>query len=129
MAKDMARSNALNELASMVSASVTTLYKDYAKRREHNQVEDLGRNTDQMITTWVEQTVQGYRTTCEKYTYKDANGRRTYVCYLVVELNKEDMARSLYRELSKDEMLRLDYDYEKFKSDFEKELNRHDKNR
>ena len=130
MAKDMARNTALNELASNVNVSITSLMKDYAKRREINQNEELGRNTDQIINTWVDQIIQGYRTICEKYIFTTRpNGTKVYKCYLVVELNIENVAKSLYRKLSEDEKIHLDYDYEKFKSEFKEELNRHDKSR
>jgi hypothetical protein len=48
---------------------------------------------------------------------------------VAIELGGEDFLKSMNDRLSKDERLRIDYDYEKFKETFDKEMDKFEKGR
>jgi hypothetical protein len=51
---------------------------------------------------------------------KTDNG--TYKTYIAIELSADELVASYNEKLSKDDRLKIDYDYEKFKETFEKEM-------
>ena len=67
----------------------------------------------------VDQTLSGITTLCEKLM-KTEQG--TYKTYVAIELSAEQLVSKYNERLSKDERLKIDYDYEKFKETFEKEM-------
>ena len=130
MARQMARSSALEELASKINVAVRAVIDDYYKSGSVNMNEETKRRFEGMSRQIVDQSVTGYRTICEKYTLSTKpNGSKVYKCYLAIEIGQEELAMSLYGGLTKDQSIRLDYDYEKFKSTFEREMAKADKNR
>lgn len=130
IAMEMARSSALQDMASKIGIAVRALIDDYANQRSVNNKQELEQRYERISKQLIDQTVQGYRTICEEYVLgKQPDGTNMYKCYYAIELDKEDAARSLYKGLSRDEKLRLDYDYEKFKEEFDREMNRADQNR
>lgn len=130
MAKQMARSSALEEMASKLSVTVKAVIDDYYSSRSVNMNEEAKRRFEGMSRQVIDQTVKGYRTVCEKYTVSTRpNGAEVYKCYYGIELGKDDVSKSLYKGLTNDDKLRLDYDYEKFKEEFNKQLNNFDQNR
>ena len=46
----------------------------------------------------------------------------TYKVYLALELSADELVKKYNERLSTDERLKIDYDYEKFKDTFEKEM-------
>jgi hypothetical protein len=50
----------------------------------------------------------------------DATGN--YKTYVAIELSAQELLAAYNSRLSSDERLRVDYDYEKFKETFEKEM-------
>ena len=130
MAQQMARSSALEELASKINVAVKALVEDYYKSSSVKMNEETQRRFEGLTRQIVDQSVMGYRTICEKYTVSTKNnGAKVFKCYYAVEIGQEELSMSLYGGLSKDDKLHLDYDYEKFKKDFEREMNKADKNR
>ena len=60
------------------------------------------------------------RTICERIT--TLNGK--YKTYLAIELSGEDLVESINERLSKEEELKVDYDYQKFKESFDREMSK-----
>lgn len=130
MALQMARSSALEDLASKVNVAVKSVVDDYFSSRKVSGNEEVKRRFEGLTRQVVDQTVRGYRSSCEEYTVSTRpDGTKVYKCYYVAELTKEDAAASLYKGLTKDDKLRLDFEYEKFKAEFEKALEAADDNR
>lgn len=130
MAQQMARSSALEELASKIHVAVKAMIEDYYKSNNINMNEEMQRRFEGLTRQIVDQSVMGYRTICEKYTVsKKSNGAKVFKCYYAIEIGQEELAMSLYGGLKKDDKLRLDYDYEKFKENFEREMRKADNNR
>lgn len=113
-----ARSYAVASLASKIAISVANTSRGTLK---DNAINDMRMNekvfVDALKNT-VMQEIQGYSTACEKFTQND-NG--VYKCYVVVELNSNDVQK-VYNRLSKDGVLRSDYNFEKFQKDLEEDI-------
>ena len=65
------------------------------------------------------QKLNGVRIICEEYT-KTTDGN--YKCYVAIELAGDEIANGVIKRISDDEKLKLDFQYEKFKETFEKEM-------
>lgn len=123
MAQQMARSNAIEQLGAKMKTALEAVTSDYFKNYQVRDEGDASRRTEGKIDQIVKLSIQGYRTVCEKYTFENKpNGSRVYTCHLCIEIDKADVERSLYKGITSDDKLRLDYDYEKFKDEFEKKL-------
>jgi hypothetical protein len=72
-----------------------------------------------MARTVVDQELRGAVEICEKLTQRE-NG--TFVRYVALELSGSKIADAYNSGLSQNEKLKADYNYEKFKDTFEKEM-------
>ena len=121
MSKKVAKSNTLEELASKIEVSVKAVIDNYNSRRQKDVNESVEKRFEELIRTTVKQKINGYKTICEKVT-KTKEGK--YRTYLVYELATDNVLNPLYDNLSKDDELKVDYDYQKFKQTFEEEMNK-----
>lgn len=122
MALEKARNNALAEMASKIRVTVENMMESFSKSRTIDGEEEMVGLDVNMTKRLVNETIQGYRTICEKYTVRtDKNGTKIYKCYYAIELGKEDASSSLYKGLSSSTS-KLDVDYEKFRMRFEQEM-------
>ncbi len=117
--KKKALTNARNELAQSIQTTVKTVTDNYTNSRSMNRKEELEQKFEQLNREVVEQTLQGVRTICEKLVQtKDGN----YKTYVAIELSADDLVKQYNERLSKDDRLKIDYDYEKFKDTFNQEM-------
>lgn len=123
--KKKALSNARAELAASISTTVKAVTDNYLNSREMNNREEVEERYEQLNREVVEQQLTGVRTICEKLM-KTSTG--TYKTYIALELSAADLVSSYNEKLSKDERLKIDYDYEKFKETFDKEMDKMGKN-
>ena len=86
------------------------------KRNAKNRIEE---RFEQLNREIVEQQLAGIRTLCEQLVRTEAG---TYKTYIAIELSADELVKSYNERLSKDERLKIDYDYEKFKETFDKEM-------
>jgi hypothetical protein len=119
VSKKKAMDNARQELAAAIQSTVKTVTDNYVNSREMNNKEDLEERFEQLNRTIVDQTLSGIKMICEKQVQTDAGAYRTYVA---IELSASDIVQKYNENLSKDERLKIDYDYEKFKETFDKEM-------
>ena len=69
----------------------------------------------------VDEKLVGAITVCEELTQMENGNYRSYVA---LELTGKEVLSALNTGLSQDQILKVDYDYEKFKAEFEKEMNK-----
>lgn len=123
--KKKALTNARNELAQAINTTVKTVTDNYVNSREMNKQEELEQRFESLNREVVEQTLTGVRTICEKLVQtKDGN----YKTYVAIELSADELVSKYNERLSKDDRLKIDYDYEKFKETFNKEMDKMGKN-
>src|SRR5688572_22300032 len=117
--KKKALTNARNELAQAIQTTVKTVTDNYVNSREMNNKEEVEERFESLNREVVDQTISGVRTLCEKLM-KTQEG--TYKTYVAIELSADELVAKYNERLSKDERLKIDYDYEKFKETFDKEM-------
>jgi hypothetical protein len=119
--KKKALSNARAELAASISTTVKAVTDNYLNSREMNNREEVEERYEQLNREVVEQQLTGVRTICEKLMKTEGG---TYKTYIALELSASDLVSAYNEKLSKDERLKIDYDYEKFKETFDKEMDK-----
>jgi hypothetical protein len=117
--KAVAEAKAL--LAGDISTTMKIVGDNYVNSREYNNKEEVLERFEQNSRTVVDQKLNGVRTICEKLV-RTADGK--YKTYIAIELSGDEMVSAYNERLTKDEMIRIDYDYEKFKETFEKEMDK-----
>ena len=117
--KKKALTNARNELAQAIQTTVKTVTDNYVNSREMNNKEEVEERFESLNREVVDQTISGVRTLCEKL-FKTETG--TYKTYVAIELSADELVAKYNERITKDERLKIDYDYEKFKDTFEKEM-------
>jgi len=119
MSKKVAKSATLEELSSKIEVTVKAVIDNYNSRRQKDMNESVESRYEELIRTVVNQKITGFKTVCDKTT-KTKDGK--YRTYLVYELPINNVLNPVYTNISKDDELKVDYDYQKFKSTFEEEL-------
>ena len=118
-AKKKAQLNAKNDLAATIQTTIKATTDNYVNSREMNNKEQIEEKFEGLSREVIDQKLSGVITICEE-TFKTAEGKyKTYIC---LELGADDLVEAINERLTKDESLRIDYDYEKFKETFNKEM-------
>ncbi len=118
-AKKKARANALNELASSISTTMKGVTDNYVNSREFNNREEVEERFESLSREVIDQKLSGIVTNCERHVTTPEGKWKTYIN---LELSADELVMALNERLSKDERLKIDYDYEKFKETFDKEM-------
>ncbi|TVR40079.1 MAG: hypothetical protein EA392_04600 [Cryomorphaceae bacterium] len=121
-AKRRAYTNARADLASAINTTVKRVIDDYVLTREFNNREEIEERYEALTREVVDQQLNGIRTICEEVVRVTENGNFKY--YVAIELSGEELANAINQGISRDERLRIDYDYERFKETFDKEMER-----
>lgn len=119
-AKKKALANARADMASAINTQIKGVVDNYVNSRELNNKEEVAERFEGLTREVLDQRLSGTRTICEKLMRVDGTGN--YKCYVAIELSAQDLLAAYNERLSKDERLRVDYDYEKFKETFDKEM-------
>ncbi len=115
----VAKSNTLSDLASKIEVTVQAVIDNYNSRRMKDMNESIEKRYEELIREVVNQKINGYKTICDKVTKTKENKYRTYY---VFELPVDNVLNPVYTQISKDDELKVDYDYQKFKKTFEEEI-------
>ncbi len=118
-AKKKAMSNAKADLAGTIQTTIKATIDNYVNSREMNNKEQVEEKFEGLTREVINQKLSGVITICEKTFKTTENKYKTYVC---LELGADDLVDAINERLTKDESLRIDYDYEKFKDTFNKEM-------
>ncbi|MFN0031525.1 MAG: hypothetical protein ACKVOR_05140 [Flavobacteriales bacterium] len=125
-AKKKARSNAQSELAKTISSTMKIVGDNYVNSTEFNNKEEVTETFQEMARTVVDQEIRGAFEICEKLTQREDG---TFVSYVAIELSGQKISDAYNQGLSKDEKLKADYNYEKFKETFDKEMQKFEEGR
>ncbi len=117
--KKIAETNARNELAQAIQTTVKTVTDNYTNSRSMNRKEELEQKFESLNREVVDQTLSGIRTICEKLMRTTENRYKTYIA---IELSADDLVKKYNERMSTDDKLKIDYDYQKFKDTFDKEM-------
>ena len=114
---EIARTVALEELASQISTQVQSLVSNYRKQ-ERKTVDRQSLSRIEGLTTAEVNQATGYRIACRKVMTFQQSGQRIFKTYIVLELNT-DILEGLYGAIQQDEELSIDAEYEAFKQEFD----------
>lgn len=123
-AKKKAMSNAKADLAGTIQTTIKATIDNYVNSREMNNKESVEERFEGLSREVINQKLSGVITICEKTFKTPENKYKTYVC---LELGADDLVDAINERLTKEESLRIDYDYEKFKEEFNKEMEKLEK--
>tara|TARA_B110000977_G_scaffold68354_1_gene92741 strand:- start:224 stop:814 length:591 start_codon:yes stop_codon:yes gene_type:complete len=118
-AKKKARSNAMAELVKSIKATMKIVGDNYVNSTEFNNKEEITESFNELARTVVDEEISGAVKICDKLTQ---SGNKRYVSYIAIELSGQKIASKYHETLSKDDKIKADYNYEKFKETFEKEM-------
>lgn len=118
-AKKKAMSEARAGLAASINTKVKSVTDNYVKSGNYNNKEELMKNYEGLTREVIDQTLTGTTVICEKTTKLQNGNYKYYVC---IELGSSKLLESLNERMTNAEMLKVDYNYEKFKETFEAEM-------
>ncbi|MDA3780966.1 MAG: hypothetical protein PF487_12215 [Bacteroidales bacterium] len=121
VARKKASSNAKADLASLIQTTIKGATDNYVNSREFNNVEEVEERFESLTREVVKQQLNNIKVICEKQTMTK-QGR--YKTYLAIEMSVNALEEALNNKLSKDKRLKVDYDYEKYKDTFDKEMDK-----
>ena len=124
-AKKKAMSNARNYIASNINTTVKAVTDNYVNSREYNNSEEVEERFESLSREIVNQELAGLNIICEKVTQNSQTKKFSY--YIAMELSGADLLAKMNEGITKDERLKVDYDYEKFKETFNEEMNKMEK--
>ncbi|OFX88403.1 MAG: hypothetical protein A2W99_07635 [Bacteroidetes bacterium GWF2_33_16] len=124
IARKKASSNSKAALAAQIETTIKGVTDNYVNSREFNNVEEVEERFEALNREVVNQQLNNVKTICEKIT-KTKTG--TYKCYMAIEMGVDALEEALNNKLSKDQRLKVDYDYEKYKETFDKEMEKLEK--
>ena len=119
IARKKASSNCKAALASQIQTVIKGTTDNYVNSREFNNVEQVEERFESLNREVINQQLNNVRTICEKITQTKTG---TYKCYMAIEMAVDALEEAMNNRLSKDERLKVDYDYEKYKDTFDKEM-------
>ncbi|NND94773.1 MAG: hypothetical protein HKN45_07880, partial [Flavobacteriales bacterium] len=83
-------------------------------------VEEATERFESMTREIIDQRLSGVKQICSQPVTVNATGNYKY--YVAIELSGDDIVSDYNERLSKDDRLRVDYDYEQFKEIFDQEM-------
>jgi hypothetical protein len=125
-AKKKALSNARADLASAINTTIKGTIDNYVNSREFNNKEEVEERFEGLTREVINQELKGTKTICQKAVKVTATNGYKY--YVALELSGQELLSAMNSRLGSDERLKIDYDYEKFKETFEKEMENFGKN-
>lgn len=124
MAKKKAMSNARLGLASAIETKVKAVIDNYfSSYTGSGGIEDKERY-EGLSREVINQELTGIRTICEEYTKTESGN---FKCYVALELAGNEILDGMKNRISDDEKLKIDFQYEKFKQEFQKEMEQFNK--
>lgn len=121
IANQKALTIARSKLAAAIQVTLNTVTDNYLSSYEMGKQEEAKGRFQSLTREVVEKTLVGIKVICQK-TMKSPEGQ--YKVYVAIELSGEDMAKAIDNRVSKEDKLRIDFEYEKFKKEFESEMKR-----
>ena len=125
MSKDIALQNARQTLLASIEVTVSLVVQNYGNQTGLNAGTEYMNKFESLGVTAAKQSVRGIIPICEVST-KDKDQESTsynqYKYYVSVEVASSKVLENISKALSNDEVLKVDYNYERFKKTYEEEM-------
>ena len=119
VARKKAMSNVKADLAGLIQTVIKGTTDNYVNSREFNNVEEVEERFETLSREVINQQLNNIKVICEKQT---ATKEGRYKTYIAIEMSVDALEEALNNKLSRDQRLKIDYDYEKYKETFDKEM-------
>ncbi len=119
-AKKKAMANARADLASSLQTTIQGVVDNYVNSREYNNREDVEERFEGLTREVIDQQLRGTKVICSQPVMVNSTGKYKY--YIALELSGDDIVADYNERITEDEMLKIDYDYERFKETFNQEM-------
>ena len=120
--KKKALSNARAELSSSINVTMKNVEDNFVNSLETNNVETIREKFTGNIRTVLNQKLSGSIITCEEYKFNKETQK--YKTYVSVELSAKALADQIGKQLSRDEEIRVEFDYQQFQETFNAEMDK-----
>ena len=124
--KSLANEFAQTQISADILTIVNQVSDNYRKTVESGANQIYQARYESMARLVVEDVASSAKTICEVTTQNTISKKFTF--HVAREVSKEDILDKLNDKISQDEVLKIDYDYEKFKETFEKEMEKRKNN-
>lgn len=121
-ARSMAANNARTQLATMVDATVKSVIDNYTNEHISGENSEFSQRVQEIARTVVNQQLKGTPVVCEGTMPGSQPGN--IICFACVELTGKSVLDGIASQISNDEKLRTDFEYEKFKKVLEEEMSK-----
>ena len=122
-AQQAAFSSARQNMAALIESNVQSLSADYLKSLGKTKSIDQERKLEQLVMNVVNQKINMAQPVCEEYeTYTNDDGLEVFVCYMVLEIDKEAALRPVFNGINGNNSGLIQNDYEKFKDEFDQRV-------
>lgn len=118
-AKNKALQTARERLATSIESTMQAVIDNYASSYETGMDEESKSKYQGLSRTIVNRTLQGVVPICEKVMQTPEGAYRAYVA---VEMMGGKILEEYNNSVNKDDKLRIEYEYEKFKQTFDEEM-------
>jgi len=119
MCKEIALTNAQEDLAEEIQTKVKSVAESYRQQRDIGGASEFDQRVQDLTRTVVNQKLNS-ASVFDRKTFQRDDGKYTH--YVAIQMPVDPMKRSLENKISKDEKLRQDYDKKQFEETFEKEM-------
>lgn len=117
-AKQNARNNARQELARVMKTKIQSVVEDYSSTYISGDAQDFRQSVKDLSRSVVDQAVSG-AVPVKEWSEKMNTGTMFYSC---VELSANNLLEEIKTKVTANDKLRTDFEYEKFKQVFDKEM-------
>lgn len=117
-ARDIATTSARNEIASAIQSAVSSFLTKFNQQHSNSIGNDRIGKVSQEVRQLVDQSVSNSVIVCSNTYQLKNNDYEVHVC---IEM-KTDLVENVYNKLKDDDKLKIDFQYEKFKNQFDEEL-------
>lgn len=121
IAMKLAQTNASQKMAAQISTKVKSVTENYANQYTTKSGMDVKKRFNDITRMIVDQTLNGAVPVCNKLRQNTETGNYEY--HVCLELSGNKILEKMKEAAMKDEQLRTDFEYERFKETFNEEMN------
>ncbi len=124
MSKEIAETDAQENLASEIQAKVKSVAERYRQQRNISKNSEFNQKMEQLTRTVVDETLNSAKV-FDRKTFQESDGEYTH--YIAIRMPVDPLKRNLEDRISRDQKLRQDFEKEKFEETFNSELKEYKK--
>jgi hypothetical protein len=122
--KRMALSNARSEMAGSIQVTMKAVIDNYFQDMNVGDKQEYVGRYEGLSREVINQSLNGTKIICEEVTMT-ADGK--YKTYLAIEMVGNELLQSINSRIASDDRLRTNYEYERFRNEFNKEMDKMNK--